>query len=273
MRAFHFYIDDWLSSKHVRRMDAHEERGYLRLILHAASEPDCGIPTDEQELADISLLGEQWFQPTKDPAKRFRNQTSGEKILACFFEKNGRYFNTRLLKEFEYQKEVNRKRKEASEKGVAARQRNQVVDQMVNQAVEQNTTNDVWVSGCVPDSSSNSEEVKQEIAGWSELVEVAGTAQMSLDPSPASDLCQKRWRHLSLEDRMAAVNGIKARIECGQYDEAPFVPTLENYIRGKKWRESLRPRAGPRAVERKPSRGANLRAELEQLRGKEATGR
>lgn len=90
-----------------------------------------------------------------------------------------------------------------------------------------------------------------EIPGWSELVELASTAQMSLDPSPSSDLCQKRWRILSLEDRLAAVNGIKARIECGQYCDPAFVPTLQNYILNRRWRESLRPRAGPQLVDRK----------------------
>lgn len=155
MRAFLFYIDDWLSSKHVRRMDAYEERGYLRLLLHAASEPDCGLPTDPVELADISLLGEQWFEPTKDLSKRFRGQTSGDKILACFHEENGRYFNARLLKEFQHQQEVRKKRKEASEKGVAARERNHMDNQMVNH-VEENArterlTNDVCV--CVSNST------------------------------------------------------------------------------------------------------------------------
>jgi uncharacterized protein YdaU (DUF1376 family) len=119
MRAFLMYIDDWLSSKHIHRMDANEERGYLRLLLYAATEPDCGIPDDDQELASISMLGKQWFEPTKEEAKRFRNQTSGEKLRQSFVAKDGRLFNPRLLKEFEYQKEVSEKRKAA---GVASGQ-------------------------------------------------------------------------------------------------------------------------------------------------------
>jgi hypothetical protein len=150
MRAFLMYIDDWLSSKHIRRMDGNEERGYLRLILHAASEPDGGLPTEEVELADISLLGGQWREPSQDPAKRFGEQTSGQKLLACLFLMKdgspvnaltgqpeeidervdysllteGRFYNTRLLREFQYQQMVSNKRKVSGEKGGRAKHKN-----------------------------------------------------------------------------------------------------------------------------------------------------
>lgn len=91
------------------------------------------------------------------------------------------------------------------------------------------------------------------IEGWDELVGVASKAGMSLDPDPASDLCQKSWRSLSFEQRRAAIDGIIARVKCGQYSkiEPQYIHTLENYVRGMKWRESLRPRAGPRLVDGK----------------------
>jgi hypothetical protein len=148
MRAFHFYVDDWLSSKHVRRMDAHEERGYLRLLLHAATEIDCGLPTEADELADISLLGAQWGRPTLAEDKRFGHQTSGEKLRACFFVIKdgqsvnaltgepelkideridisvltpGRLYSKRLLREFQYQKEAHAQRSEAGKRSGEAR--------------------------------------------------------------------------------------------------------------------------------------------------------
>jgi uncharacterized protein YdaU (DUF1376 family) len=154
MRAFLMYIDDWLSSKHIHRMDAHEERGYLRLLLYAATEPDCGIPDDDQELASISMLGKQWFEPTKEEAKRFRNQTSGEKLRQSFVAKDGRLFNPRLLKEFEYQKEVSEKRKAAGVASGQSRRRPKSQNEHmfntcsthVEQTDEQNGRNDVCVS-------------------------------------------------------------------------------------------------------------------------------
>lgn len=86
MEAILVYVDNWISSRHIRRMDADEERGLLRLILHAAKEPDGGLPSDRIELADIALLYEQWDQQTIKQRKRFRGQTSGEKLLATLFE-------------------------------------------------------------------------------------------------------------------------------------------------------------------------------------------
>jgi hypothetical protein len=184
MRAFHFYIDDWLSSKHIRRMDAHEERGYLRLLLYAASEPDCGLPDDDRELADISLLNQQWNSPTKDLEKQFGDQTSGQKLRDCFFViKNGtpvnalteeeeiddridysglvegRLYNARLLREFLYQQQVAQKRSEAGRKsGESRRKTANKCSTHVEQTDEQNSNNDVCVSVSVPVSSSSFEK-------------------------------------------------------------------------------------------------------------------
>ena len=60
MKAFMFYIDDWRSSWAVEAMDDHEKVAYLNLICKAASEPDCGLPDDDYELAVISGLGLRW---------------------------------------------------------------------------------------------------------------------------------------------------------------------------------------------------------------------
>lgn len=83
------------------------------------------------------------------------------------------------------------------------------------------------------------------IEGWDEAVEAAARAGMSIDPSPGGDTCQKLWRWMDMETKTLAVRGIYARLECGEYDlERPqYTPTFENYLRGKKWRPSLRPRA------------------------------
>jgi hypothetical protein len=96
MRAFLMYIDDWLSSKQIALMDAAEERGYLRLLLYAASEPDCGLPDSDSELAFISLLGSQWGKPTADESRRLGALTSGDKLRRCFYLKTNRLFNDKL---------------------------------------------------------------------------------------------------------------------------------------------------------------------------------
>lgn len=106
MKTFQFDIEDWLSSSHIALMDADEERGYLRLLLRAATQPDCGIPDDNSQLAVYSLLGRQWYKPTKDAKKRINGETSGQKLRACFFAREGRLYNERLLREFYRQKHV-----------------------------------------------------------------------------------------------------------------------------------------------------------------------
>jgi uncharacterized protein YdaU (DUF1376 family) len=117
MDAFLFYIDDWLSSGSIAAMDAAEERGYLRLLLRAAKEPDCRLPDDDAQLAVISLLGKQWWRPTKDPDRRFGAKTSGEKIRECFEAVDGRLHNERLHREWRHQKEVREKRREFGKLG------------------------------------------------------------------------------------------------------------------------------------------------------------
>lgn len=102
MRCFFFYIDDWLSSKQIAKMDAHEERGYLRLILAAASENGPpSLPDDDEELAILSKLGSQWWKPTKDKEHRIGEQTSGKKLRECWLFRPesafaGRVYNEKL---------------------------------------------------------------------------------------------------------------------------------------------------------------------------------
>jgi len=102
MDAFLLYIDDWLGSTNIALMDAYEERGYLRLLLHAAKQPDCGLPNDPEFLAKLSKLGARW------------ERGSGERLMRCFFEKDGRIFNQRLLDVYhDYLDRKDRKRKAA----------------------------------------------------------------------------------------------------------------------------------------------------------------
>lgn len=117
MQAFLFYVDDWISSKHIELMDAAEERGYLRLLLRCAKEEDCGISCDDAQLSIMSMLGPQWWKPTADKARRIANKTSGDKLRECFEVRGDRMYNLRLLKEFENQKRIREERRMAGLKG------------------------------------------------------------------------------------------------------------------------------------------------------------
>lgn len=102
MKKFLFDCEAWLSSGQIDAMTAEQERGYLRLLIHAWMQEDCGLPDDDKKLAVWSRMGSKW-------------RTAGEAVKACFFKAdNGRLYNQRLLKEREYQQKFNEQRKEAA---------------------------------------------------------------------------------------------------------------------------------------------------------------
>lgn len=137
MKAFLFYFDDWLGSDAVNEMDGDEECGYLRLLVYAWKQPDCGLPNNPKLLAQKSLLNEQWDLPTKDEEYRYHaGETSGQKILKNFVERDGRLYNERLLKEWDYQQSIKEKRSKASTAGVEARRQKQA-GKLFNESLEE----------------------------------------------------------------------------------------------------------------------------------------
>jgi len=102
--AFLLYCNDWLSSTAISLMTAGEERGYLRLLLHAWKAEDCGLPDDDDVLAQLSKLGRAWS----------KNGKSGAVLRAQFVARDGRLYNERLLREREHQKAVRFSRSSAA---------------------------------------------------------------------------------------------------------------------------------------------------------------
>ncbi len=84
--AFMLYCGDWLSSTTILLMTPAEEGAYIRLLCHAWMALDCGLPAGDEELSVLSRLGAEWTK-------------SAPKIRANFYEREGRIFNERLLKE------------------------------------------------------------------------------------------------------------------------------------------------------------------------------
>jgi len=117
MKTLPIQIDYWLSSPAIESMDAFEERGYLRLLLYAARQEDCGVPGDDAALAAISLLGRQWYKLSRDRTKRANNLTSGQKLRSCFFERDGRLYDEGLLRQWESQNHVKEMRRRAGQLG------------------------------------------------------------------------------------------------------------------------------------------------------------
>lgn len=145
-RAFLVYVDDWLASKKIECMDAHEERGYWRLLLHEYTEPDCGLPDNDQTLAVWSKLGSQWWRLTREKRLRTEGLTSGAKIRSCFELRDGRLYNDRLLKEWNHQQEVRSARAAAGLQGGRPRKKQLLFNEKANGLVneKQNESNAVY---------------------------------------------------------------------------------------------------------------------------------
>ncbi len=54
---------------------------------------------------------------------------------------------------------------------------------------------------------------------------------------------RRYWQSLTTEERKAAIEGIRLRVETGEYADAHYNPTLLNYLRKKLWTAKLRPPA------------------------------
>jgi len=81
-----FPIDaaDWLSSAAIASMSIAEEGAYMRLLLYAWEQSDCGLPDDDAILAGLSRMGAAWG-------------ASAAKIRSRFVARDGRLYNSRQL--------------------------------------------------------------------------------------------------------------------------------------------------------------------------------
>ena len=103
--AFQFYPNDWLSSTHIQLMTPEEEGAYIRLLAYHWNSDPMGLPSDDEELSVLSRLGEKWVRGPSN------------KVRQCFFEKNGRLFNKRLLTEKQKQDKYQEHQRESGRIG------------------------------------------------------------------------------------------------------------------------------------------------------------
>lgn len=107
--SFQFYPKDWLTDMKVMLMTPAEKGGYINLLAHAWLEDDCSLPDDDNSLALLSGLGEQWFNG------------SSIKVRDCFKKEGKKLFNKRLLKERGKQEEWRKKCSDAGRKSAESK--------------------------------------------------------------------------------------------------------------------------------------------------------
>ena len=115
--AMPFYVNDWLSSPTVMCMTLNQQGAYLRLLCFCWASGDASITADENELALLSGMGEDWF-------------ASGSNLVRKCFEphpnKPGYLTNKRLLEVWQERKRWVEKSAEAGRKsGESRRNRKQ----------------------------------------------------------------------------------------------------------------------------------------------------
>jgi hypothetical protein len=256
--AFLIYVDDWLSSGRIELMDAHEERGYFRLLLRAWKQPDCGLPTDDLTLAAWSKMGTQWFRETADRNLRVSGVTSGKKVRECFTEKAGRLFNDRQLREWNYQQNFMATRQANGKRGGRPKKEpnlNQVdnLDE-TNRFRDGNLekTNLVSVSGLLVSELETSEEKKPSRVleideQWTEFCGIAKGFWLDLIPEDLSGW-RFAWSAMDFEAKTLAIRRLNERIAAGQPFQKVFKPTY--FTRGE-WK---RPVASPVAQDHRTAR-------------------
>jgi len=58
---FSMFSGRWLASSSIAQMNPTQEGGYIHLLMHAWEDKDCGLPDDDEALAKLSRLGEEWL--------------------------------------------------------------------------------------------------------------------------------------------------------------------------------------------------------------------
>lgn len=106
--AFQFYVKDWLTSRKIAVMDLSQVGAYSFLLAACWDSDDCSLPDDDQTLAALSRMGEQWATDASAP------------VRACFIphpNHAGHLTNKRLFAEFKLLEKHRRDKRRAGHIG------------------------------------------------------------------------------------------------------------------------------------------------------------
>jgi uncharacterized protein YdaU (DUF1376 family) len=72
--AMPLYVNDWLSSRRVQTMTQLQELAYFRLLCFCWTSGDASLPDDDNQLAVLSRMGEEWFKGSSTTVKECFNK-------------------------------------------------------------------------------------------------------------------------------------------------------------------------------------------------------
>lgn len=169
--AFQFYPKDFLSDQNVICMSNEQVGAYMKLLCFAWIDDDCSLPADSTKLEAMTNLGSTTLQP----------------VINCFFEKDGKLFHKRLLKERQKQdkwREKSRKGGLASAKS-RAKGGSRVVQPKANSTSTSASTNTTPTPSEKGGEEKEKKEIMKTLTKWfSEMDDVskpAGLAKFFVD--------------------------------------------------------------------------------------------
>lgn len=217
---YRLWVKDFDTNENVRLLNLPEAGLYLFALNHAWVND--GLPGTPKDIA----------RALKIPGKEFSRYWP--RVSQCFSPgTDGRLRNKR-------QEEERTEAKTASERGRANVQ---------NRYKKATTVEELYVSGSTRavESVSVSGSVSEKTLTFDDFHkfhEVCEIAELSLADSDLT-ACRVWWVRLSIEEKLAAVQGIKARVAAGEFADSAFRPLPQNYLRQKLWQRPIRERRDP----------------------------
>ena len=248
--SFQFYANDWLSSPKIILMTPSQEGAYIRLLCYAWADPNCSLPDDDDALAQLSRLGEEWFRG------------SGTVLRQCFIahpKLTGRLINVRLA---ESRKHANNWSAKSSIGGINSAKAkafkrhdgpttlqpsgNQLVGQWCNSSSSSSSS-----------SSLNSYRERRKVSGGHTINDRTAGFDLFWSAYPRKEgkgKCRAWWKRQKPD--AALVSAMLAKIEQAKQtkkwtdDGGKYIPMPATWLHEERWEDEFAARpAAPRPME------------------------
>ncbi len=240
--AFRLYGNDWLSSRSITLMTPAEEGAYIRLLCYAWADPDVSIPDDDETLAKLSRLGEEWLKG------------SSTTLRACFVphpKKPGRLVNVRLLQEHKQQQEW---RAKCQHGGIQSGKTRALELKGSSRVVQVKANRTVEVKGNSSSSSSSSKKKKDILSETSSQTNgrLPGFEIFwkSYPRKEGKGACERWWRSHKPDDFLLGVMLGKMdhakQLPKWQEDGGKYIPMPYTWLNQKRWEDEYVATARPR---------------------------
>lgn len=224
-------------------MTLEEEGAYIHLLAHCWDSPDCSLPDDDAELAQLSRMCERWVNG------------GSVKLRACFIphpKKVGRLFNARLLEERKKQVAWRKKSQEggkrsAESRALKANPRGSVVEGCLNGGAMEvepkaNSSSSVFsLQSSLKDKTKNT-STRSQLNGHQAGFDLFWTAYPK---KRGKGKAEKVWAALTPDDvllgTMLGKLDIAKQTPDWTKDSGQFIPHPASWLNAKGWEDEYAP--------------------------------